>query len=94
MLFAVEFEEQGNEPSELEQLNANKLKLAMGLWTPVEEFIDNDNGVDEEMALNIVKKNLAIRNELNDEFGIMQALDKALQTDNNNNNDLTKGMMQ
>lgn len=83
MRFAVDFEDQTVEPTELEQLNANKLKLAMGLWTPVEEFVDEDNGVDEEMAMKIVKKNLAIRNELNDEFGIMQALDKALQTDTN-----------
>jgi hypothetical protein len=83
MRFAVEFEDQEVEPSENEKLDANRKKLAMGLWTPVEEFVDEDNGVDEEMALNIVKKNLAIRNELNDEFGIMQALDKALQTDTN-----------
>ena len=90
MRFAVEFEEQSNEPPELEQLHAKRLKLQMGTWTPVEEFVDPDNGVDEEAALNIVKKNLAIRNELNDEFGIMQALDKALQTDENFN----KGMIQ
>jgi len=90
MRFAVEFETQEVKPSELETLNANKLKLAMGLWTPIEEFVDEDNGVDEEKAMQIVKKNLAIRNELNDEFGIMQALDKALNEETNNQ----KGMMQ
>ncbi len=102
MRFAVEFEEQTAETTELEELNAKKIKLAMGLWTPVEDFTDPDNGVDETMALDIVKQNLAIRNELNDEFGIMQALDKALQTDNNdpmksmdkNNMNINKGMMQ
>ena len=94
MRFAVEFEDQTAEPTELEELNAKKIKVGLGLWTPVEDFIDPDNGVDEAMALEMVKQNLAIRNELNDEYGIMQALDKALQTDNNNNNDLTKGMMQ
>ncbi len=83
MRFAVEFEDQEVEPTENEKLDAQRKKLALGLWTPVEEFVDEDNGVDEEMALNIVKKNLSIRNELNDEFGIMQALDKALQTDTN-----------
>jgi hypothetical protein len=83
MRFAIDFEEQDMPVSEVEDLKAKAMKLNMGLWTPVEEFVDEDSGVDEEAALKIVQNNLTLRNELNDEFGIMQALDKALNDETN-----------
>ena len=70
--------------SELDDLKAKALKLKMGLWNPVEEYVDEDSGIDEAQALKIVKNNLSIRNELNDEFGIMQNLEKAFAEENIN----------
>ena len=53
-------------------LNIKAQKFNLGLWTPVYDIIDEENGIDEEKALEIIRKNLEIRNLLNDEFGLLE----------------------
>lgn len=77
MQFCIDFEEPGAPESEKDRWAVNLMKLQVGAWSPIEEFVDEDEGVDEAAALKIVRDNLAIRNELNDEYGIMKAFDAA-----------------
>jgi hypothetical protein len=82
--FAVEFEDLTPEPPEKDQLLNKKMKLELGLWTPVEELTDEDSGVTKEDAMKMVEENLSIRNKLNDEFGIMKSLSEPQQVQNGN----------
>jgi hypothetical protein len=85
MTFCIEFEEPEAPESEKDRWAVNLMKLQVGAWSPVDEFIDEDEGIDEAAALKIVRENLAIRNELNDEYGIMKALDSStIPTDQTN----------
>jgi hypothetical protein len=72
MQFGIDFADISPEPPEKEVLLAKQMKLNMGLWTPVDDFIDEDEGITKEDAFKMVEENLAIRNQLNDEFGIMK----------------------
>lgn len=66
----VEFEEVKPPISEEESLRIKEAKLKLGLWTPIDDLIDEENGIDEIKALEIIKANLEVRNILNDEFGL------------------------
>jgi hypothetical protein len=47
--------------TEVERMDVLERKYKLGLWTPVDELIDEDEGVDEEKAIETVKKNLELR---------------------------------
>lgn len=83
MTFGIDFEEPKAPTSELDDLKAKEIKLAFGTWTPIEDMIDEDEGIDRETALNMLRENLQIRNELNDEYGLgdLKLLDTQQQPD-------------
>lgn len=68
--FGVDFVEPKTPTTEIEELKAKEIKLKLGLWTPVDDVIDEDEGIDKERALELVREKLEIRNELNDQFGL------------------------
>ena len=68
--FGIDFIEPRAPVSEVDELKAKEVKLKLGLWTPVDDMIDEDEGIDKERALELVREKLEIRNELNDQFGL------------------------
>jgi len=69
--FGVDFPEPRAPVEELQELEAKQIKYKFGLWTPVDDMIDEDEGIDEAKAIEIIKHNLETRKELteiNDPF--------------------------
>lgn len=79
--FTIEYETDERHTSELEEWAVKEKKFNLGTWSPVWEFIDEDEGVDEAAALDIVKKNLEVRKQLNDEYGILQSIKDAFASE-------------
>jgi hypothetical protein len=75
-VFGIDFEEPKAPVSELDDLDAKMMRLELGLWTPVDDMIDEDEGINEDIALQYVRRNLQIRNELKDEFGLGAVITK------------------
>lgn len=69
-VFGIDFVEPKVPVTEIEELKAKEVKLKLGLWTPVDDMIDEDEGIDKDRALQMVREKLEIRNELNDQFGL------------------------
>jgi hypothetical protein len=63
-VFGIDFVLPKPPTPEIEQIQAKQMKMVLGLWTPVEDFIDEDAGIDEKAALDYVKHNLEILEEL------------------------------
>lgn len=80
--FNIEFEEIRPTPTEEESLRIKNEKLKLGLWTPVEDVINEESGIDKDKALEIVKENLQIRNLLNDEYGLLEIKPLEITTEN------------
>ncbi len=82
-IFGIDFQEIELPQPEKDVLDNKAKKLQMGLWTPVDDVIDEDEGVDKNAALQIIQENLEVRNALNDEYGIMQIAKSNNQDPNN-----------
>jgi len=65
--FGIDFPEPKEPVSELQELEAKMIKYKLGLWTPVDDMVDEDEGINEETAMEMLKKNLSYRQELWDE---------------------------
>jgi hypothetical protein len=63
-VFGIDFVEQKAPVSEIEEQKAKDWKYGHGLWTPVDDMIDEDEGIDEDLAMEYLKKNLSIKKEL------------------------------
>lgn len=59
--FGIDFVTPTAPVPEKEELEAKELKFRLGLWTPVDDMIDEDEGIDEDKALHYVMKNLSIK---------------------------------
>ena len=68
--FGVDFVKPEPPMTRDEEMKYKKALMEFGLWTPVMDAIDEDEGIDEEQALAFVRRNLEIRNELNDQYGL------------------------
>jgi hypothetical protein len=70
-VFGIDFPEPRAPVEELQELEAKQIKYKMGLWNPVDDMVDEDEGIDEKKAIEIIKHNLDLRKELteiNDPF--------------------------
>ena len=68
--FSVEFEEYNYPIDPAVELQLKKDKMELGLWTPVDDLMAQDKTLTIKDAKKILKDNLAIRNELKDQFGL------------------------
>jgi hypothetical protein len=65
-MFGIDFEEiKPIVKSELDTMLAKEEKNKYGLWTPVDDMMDEDEGLSEEKALKIIQHNLDINKQLN-----------------------------
>ena len=55
-------------------------KLKQGLWTPLDDLMGADNTLNREDAMKILTDNLAVRNQINDEYGLFLEAPSAAQT--------------
>ena len=62
--FGIDFPEPKEPVSELLELEAKLIKYKLGLWTPVDDMVDEDEGITEDLALQMLQKNLSYREEL------------------------------
>ncbi len=67
-VFGVDFEEPKAPVNELDDLKAKEMKLKWGLWTPVDDMIDEDEGITKEIALKMIEDNM----ETNKKLGLKQ----------------------
>jgi hypothetical protein len=70
-VFGIDFQEIELPQPEKDELAVKQMKLQLGLWTPVDDMIDEDEGIDKDAALALVQENLEIRNALQDQYGIV-----------------------
>ena len=69
-VFSIEFEEYNYPIDPAVELQLKKDKMELGLWTPVDDLMARDKTLTIEDAKQILQDNLAIRNELKDQFGL------------------------
>ena len=65
-VFGIDFETPSAPVSEKEELEAKKIKFDLGLWTPVDDMIDEDEGIDKDKALHYVLENIEIKKQIED----------------------------
>lgn len=70
-VFGIDFQDIKVPQSDVDELKIKAQKLDLGLWTPIDDEIDEDEGIDKEAAFAVVAERLEIRNALNDEYGIV-----------------------
>jgi hypothetical protein len=63
-VFGIDFDEPKVQLSEKEELEVKEKKYPLGLWTPVDDVIDEDEGIDEKAAVELIRHNLEIKKEL------------------------------
>ena len=69
-VFGIDFIKPEAPMSRDEEAKWKDWMLDHGLWTPVDDVIDEDEGIDRDTAISLIRANLEIRNELNDQFGL------------------------
>jgi hypothetical protein len=72
--FFVEFPEYDFPQEPKAELEVKKAKMDLGLWTPVDDLMEDDPTLTKDEALAIIEENLATRNRIRDEFGMTQPL--------------------
>lgn len=65
-VFGVDFDPIMMPVSEKEAFEVKEKKWEFGLWTPVDDMIDEDEGIDEAEALKIILHNFEIRKQINE----------------------------
>jgi len=75
--FKVDYED--NEPpiSPLEYITAKEKEWALGVGSPADEYVDEDENIGVPEAQEMVKKNLEFLASLKEDYGIMQAAKQA-----------------
>jgi hypothetical protein len=68
--FGIDFIKPEAPMSKNEEIDYKKKLMELGLWTPVDDMIDEDEGIDRDTAIGLIQQNLEIRNELNDQYGL------------------------
>lgn len=79
--FNINFPKVEPQRTEEEQLRVKQEKLKLGLWTPIDDIINEEMGIDKEKAMEIIRENLAVRNILNDEFGLLEIKPIEIETE-------------
>ena len=69
-IFGIDFVKPEAPMTKTEEIAYKKELMTLGLWTPVDDMADEDEGIDRETARAMIQENLEIRNELNDQFGL------------------------
>jgi hypothetical protein len=62
--FGIDFELPEAPVAEADDIAVKKEKMALGLWTPVMDMIDEAEGIDEETAKGLIAKNMELLKEL------------------------------
>lgn len=62
--FGIDFEEPEVPQDPVAEMDTKFKKAVMGLYSPVDDMIDEDEGIDEAKALELIKRNLEINKEL------------------------------
>jgi hypothetical protein len=53
------------------EYKAKKMRMDLGLWTPVDDLMKQDRTLTREEAIKRLRDNLQLRNELNDQYGLV-----------------------
>ena len=88
-VFGIDFIEPEIMLTPKEEYEVKQIKLKLGLWTPDDDIIDEDEGIDQDTARALVREKLEFRNELNDQYGILSNL-KLLEEPQQSNDETTK----
>jgi hypothetical protein len=75
--FYVEFCEYEFPQDPKVEIDVKKLKLDLGLWTPLDDLMEDDPTLTKDEAFAVIEENLTIRNRMRDEFGMTQPLGNA-----------------
>lgn len=74
--FYVEFSDYDFPQDPMQEIQTKKLKMDLGLWTPVDDLMEEDPTLTKEEALTILEENLTIKNRLADQFGMTDPLNQ------------------
>ena len=69
-VFGIDFVKPEAPMTKNEEIDYKKKLMEFGLWTPIDDMVDEDEGIDRETALSIIEENLGVRNQLNDRWGL------------------------
>jgi hypothetical protein len=74
--FYVEFSDYTFPTDPKVDIETKKMKMDLGLWSPVDDLMKEDSTLTREEALDIIEENLTTRNRIRDEFGMTDSLNK------------------
>jgi hypothetical protein len=67
--FGIEFDEYDYPIDPSVDLQVKKEKMELGLWSPIDDIMEQDSSLTEEEAMEVLRKNLAVRDEIKDMLG-------------------------
>jgi hypothetical protein len=67
--FGVEFDEYDFPVDPSVDLQVKKEKMELGLWTPVDDIMEQDSSLTKDEAMDVLRENLKIRDEIKDMLG-------------------------
>jgi len=65
-VFGIDFDPIAVPLDPAEDMKVKELRAKFGLWTPVDDMIDEDEGIDKEKALELILDNLDIMGKINE----------------------------
>lgn len=77
--FKIEFEDNDPAVSPLEYITAKEKEWALGVGSPADEYVDEDENIGVPEAQEMVRANLEFLNSLKSDYGIMQSVKNAFQ---------------
>jgi hypothetical protein len=72
--FYVEFSDYEFPQDPKVELEVKKAKMDLGLWTPLDDLMEDDPTLTKDEAFSIIEENLTTRNRIRDEFGMTDPL--------------------
>src|SRR3990167_6343758 len=67
--FGIDFAKPESPMSKDEEIKYKKELMSLGLWTPVDDMVDEDEGIDRETAKVMIQENVQIMEDLKFQFG-------------------------
>jgi hypothetical protein len=92
--FGIEFDEYDFPVDPAVDLKVKKDKMELGLWTPVDDLMEADSSLTKEEALEVLRENLAVRDEIKDMLGsFMKGTEDGIRRDTSGDDTESEGQL-